>query len=62
MTLPIARGEKYALIALDAGTELRDALDLGDGCVALPGGAFELPPHWKEWLGTIKSEAVQRAA
>jgi hypothetical protein len=48
MTLPIARGEKYALIALDAGTELREAVDLGDGCVALPGGAFELPPHWKE--------------
>ena len=62
MTLPIARGEKYALIALDAGTELRDALDLGDGCVALPRGAFELPPHWKEWLGTIKSEAVERAS
>ena len=62
MTLPIARGEKYALIALDAGTELRDALDLGGGCVALPRGAFELPPHWKEWLGTIKSEAVERAS
>ncbi|HEX9242548.1 MAG TPA: hypothetical protein VF875_08935 [Anaeromyxobacter sp.] len=62
MTLPIARGEKYALIALDAGTELRDALDLGDGCVALPRGAFEFPPHWKEWLGTIKTEAVERAS
>lgn len=61
MTLPVARGEKYALIALDAGTELREPVELGGGLLALPRGAFELPPHWKEWLGSIKAEAVERA-
>ena len=61
MPLPVALGEKYALIALDAATEIRDALDLGDGRVALPRGAFDLPSHWKEWLGTLKAEAVERA-
>ncbi len=61
MSLPVAPGEKYALIALDAATEIREPVDLGDGQVALPRGAFELPAHWKEWLGTLKAEAVERA-
>lgn len=61
MTLPIALGDKYALIVLDAGTEIREQVDLGNGLLALPRGAFELPPHWKEWLGTIRTESVERA-
>ena len=62
MSLPVAPGEKYALIALNAATEIREPVDLGDGQLALPRGAFELPTHWKEWLGTLKAKAVERAS
>jgi hypothetical protein len=52
MKLPVGPGEKYALVAPDAGTEFLDSVDLGGGCLALPRGAFDLPSRWKEWLGT----------
>ncbi len=61
MNFPIATGEKYALIALNAGTEIREPVDLSDGYLALPGGAFDLPLHWKESLGTIRTKAIERA-
>ncbi len=61
MDFPVALGEKYALIALDAGAELQEPLVLGGGYLAVPRGAFDLPSHWKEWLGTIRTKAIERA-
>ncbi len=59
--LPINVGEKYGAIALDAGTDLKAPVALGGSYFAMPHGTFRLPPHWKEWLGTIKTRAVERA-
>jgi hypothetical protein len=61
MNLPVSKGENYSLLALDAGTDVREVVDLGHGYLALPLGGFGLPAHWKEWLGTMRTEAIERA-
>ncbi len=61
MKLPVEAGEKYALIALDAAAGFRDIVDLGEGAYALPHATFELPEHWKKWVGSIRTEAMERA-
>ncbi len=53
-------GEKYALIALDVSTEG----NLPHGVIApelwvVADTRFEFPSHWREWLGTIRSEEVE---
>jgi hypothetical protein len=53
-------GEKYALIGLSVKTEG----DIRQGKIApelwvVTDTRFEFPSHWKEWLGTIRSEEVE---
>jgi hypothetical protein len=55
----INEGEKFALIGLPV--ELAPdfgRLDLPGELTALPNADFELPDHWREWLGTIRVEDV----
>jgi len=52
--------EKYALIGLSVKVEGR----ISTGKVAphlsvLADTKFDIPPHWREWLGTIRVEAVE---
>ena len=61
MNLPVALGEKYGLIALDAATEVDEPLDLGAGFFAIPRGAVQLSDYWKEWIGSIQTDAIERA-
>lgn len=55
-------GEKYALIGLRATTEG----DIPNGVIA-PGLRvvtdirFDFPPHWREWLGTTRSNEVENS-
>jgi hypothetical protein len=53
-------GEKYALTGLSIKLEG----DIAQGEVAphlmvLTGTRFEIPSHWREWLGTIRAEEVE---
>ena len=55
-------GEKYALIGLSAKTEG----NISHGIVAprlwvVADTRFEFLSHWKEWLGTIRSEEVENS-
>jgi len=61
MNLPVPANHKYGLIALDGAAAFEDPLDLGNGYFALPRGLLELPLHWKEWLGTIRTDRIERA-
>jgi hypothetical protein len=61
MRFPVNVGEKYALIALNAATDIKAPQDLGFGFFALPRGALELPEHWKEWLGTTRARVIERS-
>lgn len=57
----IADGEKYALIGLDVKVEGEF-----EDCRVTPklwvfnDTAFTLPTHWRKWLGTIRSEEMER--
>ncbi|WP_147439645.1 hypothetical protein [Corallococcus sp. CA049B] len=61
MNFPVAVGEKYALIALNAATDVESLVDLGSGISALPEGSLELPEHWKEWLGSMRAKSIERS-
>jgi len=55
-------GEKYALISLSVNTDG----NIPNGIIAprlwvVTDTQFEFPPHWKEWLGTIRSEEVEQS-
>jgi hypothetical protein len=58
----IADGEKYALIGLSANVErdLRQGL-IGQGLWVATGPKFQVPSHWKEWLGSIRAEEIESA-
>lgn len=62
MNFPVDVGEKYALIALNAATDIQSPVDLGSGISALPEGSFELPEHWKEWLGSMRAKAIEESS
>jgi hypothetical protein len=53
-------GDKYAVIALSA--KLDDAVPLQEMTPnhwAFADERFEMPPHWREWLGTIRTREVE---
>lgn len=53
-------GEKYALVGLDV--KIEGAIPRTPGAsnlLAIADTAFVLPPHWKEWLGTIRAGEVE---
>ena len=58
----IAEGEKYALIGLSANVErnVRQGL-IAPRLWVVTEPQFQVPSHWKEWLGTIRAEEVEAA-
>jgi hypothetical protein len=58
----IAEGEKYAFVGLSVNVEQ----NVPQGLIAprlwvVNGPQFQVPSHWKEWLGTIRAEEVEGA-
>jgi hypothetical protein len=63
MSLPVSEGEKFALVAVHwASPNLSQPLDLGDGFFAADPQAIVLAPHWREWIGSLKSDSINRAS
>jgi hypothetical protein len=59
--LPI--GYKFACFALEGVSldgQLRAPIDLGNGLWVVSGPPFELGEAWREWLGSIEAERLQR--
>jgi len=57
----IAPNQKYALLALDAQARLDgDWLEIAPDLIALHDPPVDLPKHWREWLGTIEAQRVEK--
>ena len=54
-------GEKYALLGLSLKYDARAIKTgpLAPELAVLTRTAFKMPPHWQEWLGTIRAEEVE---
>src|ERR1700675_3624719 len=64
MPFQVPLNHKFSCICLkNAGVdrELREPLELGAGLWALFGTPFGLAPHWRSWLGSVKTENFERA-
>lgn len=58
----LSDNEKYALIALEVRTDERIPLEeLVPGYWAWSDLSLAVPPHWREWLGTIQTEAIEHS-
>ena len=58
----IAEGEKYAFVGLSVNVEQNVPRGLiAPNLWAATGPQFEMPSHWREWLGTIRTEEVEAA-
>jgi len=58
----IGDGEKYALIAL--AVRIEDTVPfqrMTPNHWAFADDRFDMPPHWREWLGTIRTEEVEES-
>lgn len=56
----IKDNEKFALIGLNVHLSAgMGRVDFPGGLIALPDAAFELPDHWREWLGSTRIENMQ---
>lgn len=56
----VNEGEKYALVGLSINTEGQTASDqLAPDLWVLSDAAFSVPAHWREWLGSIRTEEVE---
>jgi hypothetical protein len=63
MDFQLKPGDKFCCIAFDKvaiDRSLGNAVDLGEGMWALPNHPFSLDHHWREWIGKIKAEQVDR--
>ena len=55
----IADGEKYALVGLDVKLEGTPPPEqIAPDLWALTTTAFDVPSHWREWLGSIRADQV----
>lgn len=55
----IAEGEKYALVGLQVGLDGRPPPErVAPHLWALTSTTFEVPRHWREWLGSIRADQV----
>ncbi len=62
MSTWLSDNEKYALIALDVRVRQRIPLQqFAPGYWASTDIRLEVPLHWREWLGTIQTEALARS-
>ena len=56
----IAEGEKYALVGLEVGLDGRPPPErVAPNLWALTSKPFEVPRHWREWLGSIRAGQVE---
>jgi len=56
----IEEGEKFAIVGLNVQVDARlGQVDLPGGLTVLRNVAFELPDHWRDWLGALRSEEVE---
>ena len=63
MDFDLKTGEKFACIAfekLPIDDSISDPLSLGDGLWTLPKHPFSLDQHWREWIGKIKAQKMDR--
>ncbi len=56
-------GEKWAAVCLDRGwcENLDDEIDCGDGTWVISSAPIRLPEHWRDWIGSVHAERVDRA-
>jgi hypothetical protein len=65
MPFTIQHGHKFACVALsNAGVDrvLREEVRLGGDVWAVFGPPFRLDDHWREWMGTVQLEHLERAS
>ena len=56
----LATNEKYAILGLDCEASLNEAvMELRGGFLAFTRETFQLPKHWRDWLGEIRSEEIE---
>ena len=56
----IEDGEKYGLVGLDVNFEGKVTPEgVTPNLWALSDASFSVPPHWKEWLGSVRVEEVE---
>ena len=56
----IENGEKYSLVGLHVKTEgVIPCGELAPGLFVLADKAFQVPGHWREWLGSIRADEVK---
>ena len=63
MDFQLKTGEKFSCIAFEnlrIDDSISKPLSLGDGIWILPKHPFSLDKHWREWIGKIKAEKVDR--
>ena len=57
-------GSKYAMLALPARymrLRISDPVDLGNLAYVTGGLPFPLPDHWRDWLGSLRADALNAA-
>ena len=55
-------GEKYALVGLDVKVD--ENIPTGNvtpSLWVLANTTFNIPPHWREWLGSIRAREVENS-
>ena len=58
----LSDNEKYALIALEVRVNGRNPMtEFAPGYWAWTDVPLEVPPHWREWLGTVQTEAIEHS-
>jgi hypothetical protein len=61
----IEDGEKYALVALSQlpfdFRDLPDGMEVGTGLWIAPRLPFTLEQHWREWIGSVRTEHLMQA-
>jgi hypothetical protein len=57
----LGEGEKYALLGLNLKSDQAGFVDeqLSQKLTVLSRAAFKMPPHWRDWLGSIRAEEVE---
>lgn len=56
----LAMNEKFAILGMDCAASLVEpVMELDGGFLALSRETFQLPIHWRGWLGEIHTEAVE---